>query len=162
MWEIQASISKEDILCAEVAAPPTAMVVFGASGDLTSRKLLPSLMQIFQRQLLDDRFYLLGTGRKNFSDQQFRKIAQQAIKERCKNISVEESKLFFEKLYYISGDYGDIAFYENIKTRLGELDKKYKVAGSHIFYLAVPPFLYPVIVVHLGSAGLSCPCDISL
>jgi len=53
-------IADQDIVCAETIAPPTAMVVFGASGDLVSRKLLPGLMQIFQRQLLDDKFYLLG------------------------------------------------------------------------------------------------------
>ena len=157
MQDFKPSITNQDIICVETTAPPTAMVVFGASGDLVSRKLLPSLMQIFHRKLLDDRFYFLGAGRKNLSDQQFRKIAQQAIKERCKNISVEESKLFLEKLYYISGDYGNIAFYENIKTKLGELDQKHKVAGSRIFYLAVPPFLYTTIVEQLGLAGLSCP-----
>jgi glucose-6-phosphate 1-dehydrogenase len=157
MWEIQPSTSKENITCSEIPAPSNAMVVFGASGDLVSRKLLPSLVQIFHRRLLDDRFYLLGTGRKNFSDQQFRKIAQQAIKDKCKNISVEESNLFFEKLYYISGDYGDIEFYKNIKTRLGQLDKKHKVDGAHIFYLAVPPLLYTTIVEQLDSSGLSCP-----
>ena len=152
MWEIQASTSKEDIVCAETIAPPTAMVVFGASGDLTSRKLLPSLMKIFQRQLLDDRFYLLGTGRKDLSDKQFRKIAQQSM-----NVPAKDSEVFLKKLYYISGDYADGAFYENIKTRLGELNRKYKVDGNHIFYLAVPPFLYTTIVEQLVSAGLSCP-----
>jgi glucose-6-phosphate 1-dehydrogenase len=157
VWEIQPSTSKENIICSEIPAPSNAMVVFGASGDLVSRKLLPSLVQIFHRQLLDDRFYLLGTGRKNFSDQQFRKIAQQAIKDKCKNISVEESNLFFEKLYYISGDYDNISLYADIKSKLAELDKKYKVDGAHIFYLAVPPLLYTTIVEQLGSAGLSCP-----
>jgi len=152
MWEIQASTSKENIICAEISAPPTAIVVFGASGDLTSRKLLPSLMQIFQRQLLDDKFYLLGAGRKKLSDQQFRKISQQSI-----SVPANDSELFLKKLYYLSGNYADAAFYESIKTRLDELDKKYKVSGGHIFYLAVPPFLYTTIVEQLGLAGLSCP-----
>jgi len=152
MWEIQASTSKENIICAEIPAPPTAMVVFGASGDLVHRKLLPSLMQIFQRQLLDDKFYLLGAGRKGLSDQQFREITHQSI-----SVPAKDSKLFLKKLYYVSGDYADVVFYENIKTRLGELDKKYKVDGAHIFYLAVPPLLYTTIVEQLGSAGLSCP-----
>ena len=152
MQNITTSMAEQDIICAETIAPPTAMVVFGASGDLVSRKLLPSLMQIFQRQLLDDRFYFLGAGRKNLSDQQFREISQQSI-----NVPAKDSELFLKKLYYVSGDYADGGFYENIKTRLGELDKKYKVSGSHIFYLAVPPFLYTTIVEQLGLAGLSCP-----
>ena len=152
MQNITPSMAEEDIICAETIAPPTAMVVFGASGDLTSRKLLPSLMQIFQRQLLDDRFYLLGAGRKDLSDQQFREITQQSI-----NAGAKDSELFLKKLYYVSGDYADPGFYENIKTRLVELDRKHKVDGNYIFYLAVPPFLYTTIVEHLGLAGLSCP-----
>jgi len=152
MHQIRPSISSQDTICAETPAPPTAMVVFGASGDLVSRKLLPGLMQIFQSKLLDDRFYLLGAGRKNFSDGQFRQIAQQAIKQKCSDKRISE---FLEKLYYISGDYKDGLFYENIKNRLAELDKQYKVDGSRIFYLAVPPFLYTTIVEQLGLAGLS-------
>ncbi len=73
MQDITLSIASQDIICAETIAPPAAMVVFGASGDLVSRKLLPSLMQIFHRQLLDDRFYLLGTGRKTFQTSSFAK-----------------------------------------------------------------------------------------
>ena len=157
MPEIQTSISKEDIICAETTAPPIAMVVFGASGDLASRKLLPSLMRIFQRQLLDDRFYLLGAGRKELSDQQFRQIAQQAIKEKCNDVSAEQSGSFLEKLYYISGNYNDISFYESIKARLAQLDNRHKPDDGCVFYLAVPPFLYATIVEQLDSAGLSCP-----
>ncbi len=119
MQDFKPSITGQDITCTETIAPPTVMVVFGASGDLTSRKLLPSLMQIFQRQLLDDRFYFLGVGRKDLSDQQFREITQQSI-----NVPAKDSELFLKKLYYISGDYADAAFYENIKARLSELDKK--------------------------------------
>jgi len=141
MQDFKPSISVQEIICAETTAPPTAMVVFGASGDLVSRKLLPSLMQIFHRQLLDDRFYFLGAGRKNLSDQQFREIAQQGV-----NVPAKDSEVFLKKLYYVSGDYGDVSFYENIKTRLGELDKKHKVDDNYIFYLAVPPFLYTTIV----------------
>ena len=152
MQDFKPSITNQDIICAETVAPPTAMVVFGASGDLVSRKLLPSLMRIFQRQLLDDRFYLLGAGRKKLSDRQFREIARQAIR-----VADEDSESFLKKLYYVSGDYADGSFYENIKTRLSELDPKHKVDSSHIFYLAVPPFLYTTIVEQLGSAGLSCP-----
>jgi len=152
VWKIKASASKEDIICAETPAAPTAMVVFGASGDLTSRKLLPALMQLFQRRLLDDRFYVLGAGRKNFSDQQFREITRQAV-----NVPAEAPEPFLKKLYYVSGDYTDSTFYESIKARLSELDQRHKISGGHIFYLAVPPFLYTTIVEKLGSAGLSCP-----
>jgi len=149
MQEIQPSISSQDIIFAEVPAPSIALVVFGASGDLTRRKLLGSLFQLYNRDLLSEQFYLLGAGRKKLSDEQFRQIAQQAIPE-------ESTAPFINKLYYINGDYNDPLFYDNIKIKLAELDKKHKVDGSRVFYLAVPPFLYSTIVKQLGSSALSC------
>ena len=155
MQEIRPSLIPQDIICAEASAPPNGVVVFGASGDLVRRKLLVSLFELFRRDLLGEQFYLLGAGRKKLSDQQFCQMAQQAIQENSSNTSVEEIKPFINKLYYVSGDYSDALFYGNIKTRLAELDKRHKVDGSHIFYLAVPPFLYGNIVEQLGSAALS-------
>jgi glucose-6-phosphate 1-dehydrogenase len=157
MQEIRPSVTWQDIICAETIAPPTAMVVFGASGDLARRKLFTSLFQLFNRELLDKRFYLLGTGRKGLSDETFRQSVRQAIQESSGELSSEEVETFVRKLYYVSGDYSNVSFYESIKARISELDKKYKVDGNHILYLAVPPFLYTTIVEHLGSAGLSCP-----
>jgi glucose-6-phosphate 1-dehydrogenase len=159
MQNLRPSITNQDMVCAETPGPPVAMVVFGASGDLVSRKLLPSLAQISQRKLLNDKFYLLGAGRKDLSDEKFRQIARQAIKEMCKDMPSKEAELFAEKLYFVSGNYDDISLYESLKTRLTQLDDKHKVDGNYIFYLAVPPFLYTQIVERLGSAGLSCPLE---
>ena len=150
MPEIHPTLSQQDIICAEIGAPPTAMVVFGASGDLTRRKLLVSLFEIFKRGLLDERFYLLGCGRKEISDEDFRQIAEGAIREESSDTSAEEIVPFVNKLYYISGDYSDASLYEKIKIKLSELDKKLKVDGAVVFYLAVPPFLYGTIVEYLG------------
>ena len=159
MQEIRPSLTSRDIICAEVAAPPNALVVFGASGDLVHRKLLISLFQLASRDLLGEQFYLLGVGRKKLIDKQFRQSAQQAIQQKAPSSSVQEIESFTNKLYYISGDYSDALFYDSIKNKIAELDKKHKVDGSHIFYLAVPPFLYGTIVEHLGSSGLSCAAD---
>jgi len=156
MEKIQPSLSSQDIVCAETAAPPNAMVVFGASGDLTRRKLLISIFQIFTQDLLDERFYLLGCGRKKLTDEDFRKTAQQAIRGNASDVSAKDLNAFTEKLYYVAGDYNDAAFYESIKARLVQLDKKHKIDGCRIFYLAVPPFLYNPIVEHLGLSTLSC------
>ena len=157
MQEIQPFVTWQDNICVETTAPPTTMVVFGASGDLARRKLFRSLLHLFNRGLLSRHFYLLGAGRRELSDETFRQGAQQAIQEGTSNLSSKEIETFVSKLYYVSGDYGDVSFYENSKAKLAELDSKYKVDGSHIFYLAVPPFLYSTIVEQLGSAGLSCP-----
>jgi glucose-6-phosphate 1-dehydrogenase len=155
MQKIRPTVKPQDIICAEVRAEPNALVVFGASGDLTRRKLLTSLFELYNRDLLGEQFYLLGCGRKELSDGKFRQIAQQAVQKKADNLSSEELRAFTSKLYYISGDYTDASLYDNIKTKLSELDKKHKVDGAHIFYLAVPPFLYGSIVKNLCSAGLS-------
>jgi glucose-6-phosphate 1-dehydrogenase len=157
MQTIQPSVAQQDILCAEIPAPPSAMVVFGASGDLTSRKLLPSIFQIFSEGLLHEKFYLLGSGRKKLTDEDFREVAQKAIRSKFVDVSTEDLNSFTDKLYYVDGDYTDAAFYKHIKTRLGELEKKHKVGDNLLFYLAIPPFLYTTVVSHLGSADLvSC------
>jgi glucose-6-phosphate 1-dehydrogenase len=156
MEKIQPSVTQEDILCVETPAPPSAIVVFGASGDLTRRKLLSSIFQIYAQNLLDERFYLLGCGRTELSNENFRQIAEAAIRESISDVSAEDLNSFAEKLYYINGDYADAAFYERIKVRLAGLDKKHQVENNLIFYLAVPPFLYTTVVSHLGLTGLAC------
>ncbi len=156
MEKIQPTLSPQDIICAETPAPPNAMVVFGASGDLAHRKLIPSIFNIFAQDLLDEKFYLLGCGRKKLTDEDFRKTAQQAVQESHSDATAKDLNAFTEKLYYVDGDYNDTAFYESIRARLVRLDKKHKVDGCRIFYLAVPPFLYSPIVEHLGRSTLSC------
>jgi glucose-6-phosphate 1-dehydrogenase len=153
--KIRPSVAQGDILCAETAAPPCAMVVFGASGDLTRRKLLASIFRIHTQNLLDEKFYLLGCGRTELSDEDFRRIASTAIKESSSDASAKDLNSFTEKLYFIAGDYADAAFYERLKIRLAELNKRHRVGDGLLFHLAVPPFLYATVVNHLGSSGLS-------
>lgn len=146
----------QEIICAEPQSPPAVLIVFGASGDLTHRKLLPSVYELFKRELLNENFYLVGCARSEFSDNQFRNDAANAIRESLGNVSGENLKSFIEKLYYLSGNYDDESFYRSIADRLTELDRRHNVPGSRIFYLAVPPVLYETIVKGLSKAGLSC------
>ncbi len=163
MEKIRPSVAGEDIVCAEVSAPPCGLVVFGASGDLVGRKLLPSLFEVFCRGLLDERFYFLGCGRTTFSDEQFRTKAKRAIatkrparREPVEPREAEKLEAFVGHLYYLSGDYGDGGLYRRIGVRADGLDARHKVEGGRLYYLSVPPFLYERIVAGLGSAGLSC------
>jgi len=153
--DIQPSVAALDIVCAETAAPPTALVVFGASGDLANRKLLPSLAQIQQRGLLNEHFCVLGCGRKEYSDKQFRQTAREALAEHAGDVPADLTAALAERLYYLSGDYSDPAFYGKIKDRLAEIRRRHNVEGCNIFYLAVPPALYGEVAEHLGQAGLS-------
>jgi glucose-6-phosphate 1-dehydrogenase len=156
MEEIYPYVTAQDKRCVEVPAPPCGLVVFGASGDLAHRKLLVSLYELFRRGLLSERFYVLGVGRKELTEKQFREGVREAIEAKLSGSLGEEVKAFVDRLYYLSGDYDDALFYEKISKRVGELDKKHKVEGAVVFYLAVPPFLYGSIVENLGRSGLSC------
>ena len=153
MPEIQPSVSKQEIACAEIPGEPCGLVVFGASGDLARRKLIGGLFELFKRGLLSEKFYFLGCGRKWLSDGDYRKIAEDSIASHSG--SVQEKDGFTKYFNFISGDYGESGFYDRIKERLVGLDVEYGVGGCHIFYLSVPPLLYSTIAENLGDAGLS-------
>lgn len=157
MQEIEPLVENQSRLCAETVAGPNALVIFGASGDLARRKLLGSIFKLFTQELLSDRFYVLGCGRKEFSDADFRARARQSIRDNSDFLSADDLETFVSRLYYVAGDYNDPNFYQRIKARLAELGRKYNVYESLVFYLAVPPFVYPTVVEHLASAGLACP-----
>jgi glucose-6-phosphate 1-dehydrogenase len=154
MQQIEPSLTQQEIVCVETPGQSCALVVFGASGDLVRRKLLVGLFNLFTRGLLSDNFYLLGCGRKQLSDDEFRQIALEAIREVAPKSSKQEVESFAGRLYYTAGPYDQTKIYERLKTRLAELDERHRTEGRHIFYLAVPPFLYETIAAHLGRAQL--------
>jgi glucose-6-phosphate 1-dehydrogenase len=145
-----------DMVCVEQPAGPTGLIVFGASGDLTSGKLLPSLFDLYRRELISENFYILGCGRTEMSDEQFSQFAAEAI-EKDAGKAADHAKKFTQKCHFINGDYDDAAFYEKLKNRIEELNRQHKVESNLIFYLSVPPFLYPVVVAQLGAGGLVSP-----
>ncbi|MBN1973384.1 MAG: glucose-6-phosphate dehydrogenase [Sedimentisphaerales bacterium] len=156
MRKVGLSLTGQDIKCIEIPAGPCGFVVFGASGDLVRRKLLVSLFRLFQQDLISEKFFLLGAGRKELSNEQFRKDTEQIICEKTKETSPLGLEQFLSLLYYIDGDYREASFYDNIKAEIGKLSQKHHANDNIIFYLSVPPFLYPEIVEHLGSSKLSC------
>ena len=155
MQDIEPTVARMEAACAETRPGPIGMVVFGASGDLAHRKLLPSLFGLFRAGLLSEHFYLVGAGRKKISDEDFRSDAGDAIAGSGDGADRRQIEAFTEKLYFATGDYYDTAFYSQLKTRLSQLDARHGVAGEYVFYLAVPPMLYADIAERLCSAGLS-------
>jgi len=156
MKEIKPSVQNEDGFCVDSSAGPGAFIVFGASGDLAHRKLLVSMFKLFSENLLSDRFYLLGCGRKKYSDEDFRSETVNSIRNSSDFLSSAQLDDFVRRIYYVEGDYGDPGLYERIASRTAELNKKHNVDSNLVLYLAVPPFLYTTIVEHLGSSGLAC------
>jgi glucose-6-phosphate 1-dehydrogenase len=156
MSDISPTLLPQEIVCAEVKASPCGIVVFGASGDLVRRKLIGSIYELFRRDLLNENFYLVGCGRSDFSDEQYRTDAGDAVRVSLGDVPADPLKRFTDKLYYITGDYENESFYKSIAARLAQLNSIHNVSGSHIYYMAVPPMLYGTIVKGLYSAGLSC------
>lgn len=154
MQDIQPKVSSQDIACAEIAAPPCALVIFGASGDLVQRKLIPSLLALHTKNLLSDRFCLIGCGRTELSNQAFRDMAAQAIEQ--EDAAQDRKQAFLKRLYFVSGSYDGPDLYLSIKNKLSELQSTYQYGPRTLFYLSVPPILYSTIAQQLCQAGLAC------
>ncbi len=134
---------------------PCGIVVFGASGDLAQRKIIPALFRLCLDKLLPDNFFVIGAARTEMSDEGFRKLMSGAIKKAMpRGYSEEECLLFAEKLYYTPVDYLHAATYRTIAARLRELEGKYPTGGNRIFYLAIPPALYERVAMNLGDSEL--------
>jgi glucose-6-phosphate 1-dehydrogenase len=133
------------------------IVIFGASGDLTSRKLIPAIFSLMCQKIMPERYVILGTGRTKMSNDEFRKKMDAAI------LSFSEEKVtdktlisdFLENLFYLPMDNASENGYLELKTYLKELDDKSGIGGNYIFYMATPPRMYEIIAVNLAKAGLS-------
>ncbi len=142
----------------EVPGDPCVIVMFGASGDLAHRKLLPALFDLARHGCLAPRFRLLGFARTHMSDDDFRSGAGKDLpKDPGAGAQGGPREDFLKQLQYFTGDYDDPESYRRLARRLEELDREGQLAGNRLFYLATPPDVYPHIIQQLGSAGLARP-----
>ncbi len=141
-------------------ADPCVLVIFGATGDLTKRKLVPALLHLVEEKLLPERWAVLGVGHQEHSRDAFserlaedvRKIAPRAIDERA----WEE---LARRLDYLSGDLEDEATFGAVAERVAALAAEHGTVPNVLFYLAVPPSLFLPVVRHLAAAGLLAERD---
>jgi len=147
-----------DAYYCEIPSEPCTIVMFGASGDLARRKLLPALYDLARHSCLAPRFRLLGFARTAMSDDDFRREASEFL-PKGDNSRADAGKLqdFLEHLQYFSGSYDDPEAYRGLKERLEEIDRERQLGGNRLFYLATPPEVYPRVVRQLGNAGLAHP-----
>ena len=126
------------------------MVIFGASGDLTKRKLIPALYNLKSNGLLPREFAVIGVTRKPKSHEQFREELSQDIQEFA-TVRVDEPlwKELRDALYYQSGEFTDPAVYAQLATLIGEVAASHRTGGNVLFYLAVPPGFFGEIVRRL-------------
>ncbi|HYE66446.1 MAG TPA: glucose-6-phosphate dehydrogenase [Pyrinomonadaceae bacterium] len=141
----------------ERTAEPCAMVIFGASGDLTKRKLVPALYRLTQQRLVPAEFAIIGTARQLMSDQEFRAKMREAVTEYGEVETVDDAvwQSFAGGLFYIQGDFGDAETYPRLREKLERLDAERGTSGNRIFYLSTAPKYFGLIAEQLGAAGMA-------
>jgi glucose-6-phosphate 1-dehydrogenase len=134
---------------------PQILVIFGASGDLTQRKLVPAIYQMRRDRRLPPEVTVVGVARRPWSHDYFREQMREGIEEFGGGIGNEELWQDFAKgLYYCPGDIDNPESYQKLKAFLAELDEERRTRGNHIFYLSVSPNFFPEAIRQLGAAGL--------
>lgn len=135
---------------------PCTLVIFGATGDLTSRKLVPALYNLLRDGQLPSLFTCVGFARRQKSNDEFRDEMKDAVSKYSRTKPLEESlwNHFKDHLFYHMSEFHDDAGYESLKKLLNEFDIKFGTKGNRIFYLATQPSFFPLICEKLHKAGL--------
>jgi glucose-6-phosphate 1-dehydrogenase len=137
-------------------APPTVVVIFGASGDLTARKLIPAIYNLSQDNLLPADFFLVGFGRKPMSDDAFRSTAREAVEEFSRR---ELNPGVWDRVArhttYVAGGYDEPAAFERLAAHIDAIEKGLGRDVQRLFYISTPPSVFSPIIVNLGAAGLA-------
>lgn len=134
---------------------PQAIVIFGASGDLTRRKLLPAFWHLYVEGLLPDRFAIVGYARSEMDDGEFRRSAREAIKQFAKADPAEEDWAGFrDRLSFVAGEFESELAMEHLREHLEETDRELETNGGRFFYCATPPAAYTHIVARIGESEM--------
>ncbi len=143
----------------ERVGPPCAVVIFGASGDLTHRKLIPALYNLDVSRLLAAGTAVVGFARREYSDASFRADAKTATAKHSRRKPLNEAVWndFEQGLFYVQGNYDDEASYVKLRETLEQLDASRGTSGNRVFYLSTPPDVFGTIATHLAKAGLVPP-----
>ena len=138
-------------------ADPCAVVILGALGDLTRRKLLPALFHLACTGCTSGQFTVLGVGRDDLTDEDFRTRMRAGVAESKEmgDFSDDQWQQFSQRLHYVAGELEDRQTYNRIAARLQKMEEEDGASANHLFYLATPPSLVPAIIAELGASGLA-------
>jgi glucose-6-phosphate 1-dehydrogenase len=136
-------------------AEPCVVVIFGATGDLTKRKLMPALCRLTDQGCLE-KVRIVGVGRNPMTDDEFQTLVHDALEDskKIEHLDEETWQEFSQRLHYMSGELDAESTYQQVAERLEQLASE-GASRNHLFYLATPPSLFSTIVKHLGDAGLA-------
>src|SRR5579862_1348477 len=134
---------------------PCAMVIFGAAGDLTRRKLIPALYNLAKSQVLSREFAIVGVARSQMSPEDFRNKLSKDIKEfATEAVDPDLWEWFVKRIYYLAGDFDDKNLYPKLKELLDKVDRDHTTHGNHFYYLATAADFFAPIVEQLAAIGL--------
>ncbi len=135
------------------SASPCALIIFGASGDLAKRKLIPAIYELMREKLLDEHFVLVGFSRSAMSDEAYRAECREAVMKFARTKPVDEAiwKKIESSTYYVQGDYGSADDHAKLADKLASLDREKGTEGNRLFYLSTPPNTFEPIITCLGE-----------
>jgi glucose-6-phosphate 1-dehydrogenase len=140
----------------EQSAPPCAVVIFGGSGDLTKRKLLPALYRLAQERLLPSQFAVIGVARQQMSDEEFRSQMHAAVSEHEGDAADDVVwKSFASGLFYLQGEFAEAETFTRLRKTLERVEGQRGTNGNRLYYLATAPDFFGLIAKQLGDAGLA-------
>lgn len=142
---------------AEVPGDACVLVIFGASGDLTQRLLIPSLYNLSRNQLLPEPFAVIGVARRDMTNEDFRHAARQALEvsTRVGDVDPDLAERLEQRLYYVCGAYDDPQTYARLSEMLAQCSSQHQTPGNHLYYLATPPTVFTDVVEQLGRASMA-------
>ena len=137
-------------------AGPCVLVIFGVTGDLSTKKVMPAVYDLANRGLLPPGFALVGFARREWKDQDFADIVHDAVKKYARTPFREEVwKQLSEGIRFVPGEIGDTESFDKLKSTIVDLDEARGTGGNHAFYLSIPPGLFPTVVEQLRDSGLA-------
>ncbi|HEY7161585.1 MAG TPA: glucose-6-phosphate dehydrogenase, partial [Acidobacteriota bacterium] len=135
---------------------PCVMVIFGATGDLTKRKLIPALYNLASQKLLVKELAIIGFGIDNYNTDTFRDYINKDVKTFATgDINQELWDFFLKHVYYVQGDFKDAAAYQRLNEMLQQVSKEHSITANILYYLATAPMFFGEIIRQLNTAGLT-------
>src|ERR1700733_7752162 len=137
-------------------AGPCVLVIFGVTGDLARKKLMPAIYDLANRGLLPPGFSLVGFARRDWEDEDFAQVTYQAVKEHARTPFRDTVwQQVSEGIRFVSGSFDDDAAFDQLAATVKELDVERGTGGNYAFYLSIPPSQFPTVVQQLKRSGLS-------
>ena len=137
-------------------AGPSGLIIFGVTGDLSRKKLMPAIYDLANRGLLSPGFALVGFARRDWENEDFGQIVYEAVKDNCRTEFREEVwRQLAEGIRFVPGTFDDDAAFDRLKATIAELDEQRGTMGNHAFYLAIPPKAFPEVIGQLRRSKLA-------